>query len=112
VWGGISGAIDADKTGDEQALAEIEEETGLSGDDIELVRAGEPVVFGDESLGLKKIVYPYLFHVKDPSKIRIDWEHKQMKWIKPGEIDRYETMPKLKETLARVMPHSGANEKS
>jgi len=42
--------------------------------------------------------------VKDRCKIRIDWEHTQFKWIKPHEIDNYTTMPKLKETLAQVLP--------
>ncbi len=102
-WAGVSGHVDDDKTADEQALVEIEEETSLSREDVELIRKGEPLVFDDEKLGVRKIVHPYLFHVKDRSKINIDWEHKEIRWIKPGDIDNYETMPKLKETLARVL---------
>ncbi len=37
-WAGVSGSIDEGSTADEQALREIEEETGLSGEDIELLR--------------------------------------------------------------------------
>ena len=102
-WGGVSGAIDNDKTADEQALVEIQEETNLSGQYIELVRKGEPFAFNDEKLGVRKIVHPYLFHVRDRRRIKIDWEHKELRWIKPEEIDNYETMPKLKETLDRVL---------
>ncbi len=102
-WAGVSGAVDDDKTADEQAWAEIEEEAGLSGENIELVRKGEPLLIDDEELGVRKVVHPFLFHVKDRSKIKIDWEHQQMRWIKPGDIDNYETMPKLKETLAQVI---------
>ena len=102
-WGGISGAIDGDRTADEQALLEIVEETGLSKQDIELIKKGEPFVFDDEVLHLRKVVYPYLFHVRDRRKIRIDWEHKELRWIRPEDLGNYDTMPKLKETLAQVL---------
>jgi 8-oxo-dGTP pyrophosphatase MutT (NUDIX family) len=101
-WGGISGVIDGGRNADEQALLEIEEETSLTGSDVELVRKGEPYIFFDEKLCLRKVIYPYLFHAKDPGKIKIDWEHREMRWIRPGDIDSLETMPRLKETLDRV----------
>lgn len=102
-WAGISGPVDDDKTADEQALVEIEEETSLSGEDIELIQKGKPLVFDDEMLQVKKVVHPYLFRVKERSKLNINWEHKDIRWIKPVDIDNYETMPKLKETLAQVL---------
>ena len=101
-WAGVSGSIDEGKTADEQALREIEEETGLSREDIELLRKGEPLLIDDEKLGFRKVVHPYLFHIKDRGKIKIDWEHKEARWIKPEDMDSYETVPRLKETLARV----------
>ena len=103
-WGGISGVIDNDRTADEQALLEIVEETGLSKQDLELIRKGEPVMFDDEMFNLRKVVYPYLFHVKDRSRVRINWEHKELRWIGPQDFENYETMPKLKETLEQVLP--------
>jgi len=102
-WGGISGAIDDGRTADEQALQEIEEETGLSKQDIELINKGEPLVFDDEILPVTKVVYPYLYHVRDKSRVRIDWEHKDMRWIRPVDMENYDTMPRLKETLAQVL---------
>jgi 8-oxo-dGTP pyrophosphatase MutT (NUDIX family) len=102
-WGGISGVIDDGRTADEQAILEIKEETGLSGDAVELYKKGDPFVFDDEMLNLRKVIYPYLFHVKDRSRIRIDWEHKELRWIRPEDLENYDTMPKLKETLAQVL---------
>ena len=99
-WAGVSGYIE--KTPDEQALTEIKEEVGLASDDVQLIRKGRPLEVEDEKLGVKWIVHPYLFHVKDPGKIKIDWEHKEVKWIDPGKIDRYQTVPRLKEALFRV----------
>lgn len=43
------------------------------------------------------------FHMKDRDKIKIDWEHKETKWIDPEDIGSYQTVPKLKETLERVL---------
>ena len=99
-WAGVSGYIE--HTAEEQALVEIEEETSLPREDLELIKRGKPLSFKDEKLGVKWVVHPYLFHIKDRSKIKIDWEHKEMRWIEPQDIDKYETVPKLKETLARV----------
>jgi len=99
-WAGVSGYIET--TADEQALVEIAEETGLSQEDIKLIKRGEPLSIEDEKLGVKWVVHPYLFRIKDRGKIKIDWEHKEARWIKPEVIGNYQTVPKLKETLARV----------
>ena len=99
-WAGVSGYIET--TADEQALIEIEEETSLLAEDVELVKKGEPLPVEDEGIGVRWVVHPYLFHVKDRDKIQIDWEHKEIRWIAPEDIGNYETVPMLKETLDRV----------
>ncbi len=99
-WAGVSGYVE--KSPDEQALTEIEEETGLDKNDIELIRKGMPLEVVDEKLRRKWIVHPYLFHIKDRDKIRIDWEHKETKWIDGKDIDKYDTVPMLSQTLERV----------
>jgi 8-oxo-dGTP diphosphatase len=99
-WAGVSGYIET--SADEQALTEIEEETSLSRKDIKLIRKGRPLYIGDKRLGVRWVVHSYLFHIKDRDKVKIDWEHKESRWIKPEEIGNFETVPKLKETLARV----------
>jgi 8-oxo-dGTP pyrophosphatase MutT (NUDIX family) len=99
-WAGVSGYIE--EAADEQALTEIKEETGLGGEDLKLIKTGKPLTITDEKLGTKWVVHPYLFHIKDRNKIKIDWEHKEIKWITPEDIGNFETVPKLKETLARV----------
>jgi len=99
-WAGVSGYIE--KTADEQALTEIEEETSLGGEDLKLIRKGKPLLIKDDKLGIKWVVHPYLFQIENRGKVKIDWEHKEIKWIDPKNIDDYETVPRLKETLARV----------
>jgi len=101
-WAGVSGYIEANTTADEQALVEIEEETSLCREDLELIKKGEPLPVEDEKLGVKWVIHPYLFHIKDRDEIKIDWEHKETQWIDPKDIDNYQTVPKLKEPFEQV----------
>ncbi|MFQ5987959.1 MAG: NUDIX domain-containing protein [Dehalococcoidia bacterium] len=101
-WAGVSGYVEEGNTPYQQALEEIKEETGLGGEDIQLVREGEPLEVIDEEIGRKWIVHPFRFRVIRPEKMEIDWEHTEMKWIDPKEIAEYETVPKLVETWERV----------
>ena len=99
-WAGVSGYIDG--TADEQALVEIAEETGLAGDDIALLKKGEPLEVDDEGLGMRWVVHPYLFQVRERGRVRIDWEHREARWINPADMGIYQTVPMLQEALARV----------
>jgi 8-oxo-dGTP diphosphatase len=100
-WAGVSGYIET--SADEQALIEIEEETSLSPEEVELTRKGKPLAVEDKKLGVRWVVHPYLFHIEDRNKIKMDWEHKEARWIAPKDITKFETVPKLKETLDRVL---------
>ena len=101
-WAGVSGYVESPP--DKQALIEIYEEAGLDADDIRLLKTGEPLVIDDEELGTRWVVHPFLFHVTTPEKVKIDWEHKEYKWIEPVDIVKYDTVPGLKNTLERVIP--------
>jgi len=61
-----------------------------------------PLQVEDKVLDRKWVVYPYLFHVRDKSKIRIDWEHSEMKWVSPADFDKFDTVPGLKQVIAAV----------
>lgn len=82
---------------------EIEEETGLSRQDVQLVRKGQVLPVEDKKLAVRWLVHPYLFHIDDRAKVRIDWEHEEARWLKPEGMAEYETVPSLKEALARVL---------
>lgn len=99
-WAGISGYIE--KTPDEQAIVEIAEETGLGEADLKLLSKGKPLLVEDEKLSFRWVVHPFLFHIKDRTKIEIDWEHQEIRWIDPEDMSNYQTVPMLKETLARL----------
>jgi PncC family amidohydrolase len=99
-WAGISGYLETNDI--DQAYTEISEETDLYKKDLKLMKKGEPLEVIDKDLNRKWIVHPFLFHVKAPDKVKIDWEHTEAKWIKPSELKKYETVPGLARALARV----------
>jgi nicotinamide-nucleotide amidase len=100
-WAGVSGYIETNEI--DQAFTEISEETELYKKDLKLIKQGKPLEVIDKNLNRKWIVHPFLFHVKAPEKIKTDWEHTEIKWIKPGELKKYQTVPGLAKALARVI---------
>lgn len=101
-WAGVSGYLEEGHTPLEQAMQEIEEETGLGAEDVELAKEGQPLEVVDEGLGWRWVVHPFRFSVTTPEKIGIDWEHTELKWIAPDDMSEYETVPKLREVWKRV----------
>jgi 8-oxo-dGTP diphosphatase len=102
-WAGVSGYIE-ERDPLAQAYTEIEEETGLTRENVQLLRTGEPLEVVDAEAERRWIVHPFLFGVREPARIRADWEHTETRWIRPKEIFGYETVPQLAEALMRVYP--------
>jgi 8-oxo-dGTP diphosphatase len=100
-WAGVSGYIE-ETNALTQAYTEIEEETGLAREGVQLLRTGDPLEVVDAEADRRWIVHPFLFEVEEPDRIRTDWEHIETRWIRPEDIFRYETVPQLAETLMRV----------
>lgn len=94
-WGGISGFVEPNVTPDEQAYTEIREETGLQREQVRMLRRGSVVEHQDAALQRYFYVHPFLFEVFTPEAIQTDWEAVAMRWIRPNEMEGYETVPKL-----------------
>ena len=101
-WAGVSGTVEAGSTPIEQAIQEIEEETGLSNADAIPVLAGQPFDFEDETFSRQWIVHPFRFRVNDEAKLRLDWEHSEAVWTEPAQIERLPTVPRLFDAWLRV----------
>jgi translation initiation factor 2B subunit (eIF-2B alpha/beta/delta family) len=99
-WGAVAGHAEGDPAG--AARAEIDEETGL-GDDVTLVRAGEPFSVDDEALGTRWVVHPFLFDCARRN-VRLNWETQAAEWTMPTEILRRDTVPQLWTSYERVAP--------
>ena len=100
-WAGISGSVE-ENTPLQQAYREIEEETGLSPDQVDLKAKGWPIRFADWELGTVWVVHPYLFLCKTPAEVRHDWEHVQFQWISPHDISELHAVPQLHEAYLSV----------
>ncbi len=100
----MSGFVEKDEKPIDRAVTEIKEETDLNDNDFELLKEGGTFSFNDkdENMKIKWVVHPFLFRAKT-KKIKIDREHFEFKWIKPQELTKYFTVPKLEESLKRVL---------
>ncbi|MEA2054608.1 MAG: NUDIX domain-containing protein [Candidatus Thermoplasmatota archaeon] len=102
-WACISGYVEEGDDILERALSEVEEEIGLSQNEIKLQEEGKPIKFFDEIEEKTWTVHPFLFK-SNTDKIEIDWEHVGYVWITPSEIEKYDTVPKLKEVVNSFIP--------
>jgi translation initiation factor 2B subunit (eIF-2B alpha/beta/delta family)/8-oxo-dGTP pyrophosphatase MutT (NUDIX family) len=90
LWAGVSGYLeDGDPLG--QAYAEVEEETGVARDRLELVGAG-PALRVENGNGW--IVHPFLFRTR-ATDVRLNDESSDADWVAPGELAERETVPGL-----------------
>jgi 8-oxo-dGTP diphosphatase len=109
-WAGVSGYIEAYEKPLVRALKEIEEETGLTQKNVQILREGRLLEVADDTWPdtILWVVHP--FYVRTNSNaVTLDWEHDQYKWVNPNEIGNLETVPRLKEALDRVYPSISDN---
>jgi len=105
LWGGVAGYVEENEEPYETAIKEISEEVGLNKEDIFLVKKLYPISFSDlyEDEIYNWNIFPFLFKTEKKDKVHIDWEHSQYCWIALTEIERYDTVPHLKEVVSRLL---------
>lgn len=106
-WAGVSGYMETDST--EQAYTEIGEELGLSRDDVELLVEGPVLSVESKEKDTTWHVHLFLFHLPDPARIRLDWEHTEWRLIYPSDLGEFQTVPKLKDGLDLVLGEADAH---
>ena len=104
LWAGVSGIIEKnDTTPLARAKTEILEETGINEEEIELLKANERIkIEAAQYKNHEWNIFPFLFSTKN-SKIKLNWENSEFKWIKPNEIKNYETVPELEKILFSLL---------
>jgi len=102
LWGGVSGIIEGDEAPLQRAKIEIFEETGIEENKIILSKTASEMRVSSQYSNHGWIIHPFLFTIKE-SKIKLNWENSEYRWISPDEISKYRTVPSLGKVLARLM---------
>lgn len=97
-WSCISGRMESTPLC--SVLTEIYEETGLSPNQVTLVKEGTVLQVAGEDLQFR--VHPFLFEV-NCSEIQLNWENTEFRWVLPEDLSEYDTVPRLKETVESVL---------
>lgn len=102
-WAGVSGYIEKSEEPVTRAVIEIEEETGFTNENIKLLDEGKPLEATDNMRqnNITWVVHPFYFR-SNTDDVQLDWEHDAYKWINPSEIEKFDTVPRLKEAFDRV----------
>lgn len=102
-WNTVAGYIDEPKPIRTKALEELREEIGISAKDVRQFKMGRPYEFFDADSKKTWLVHPVLVELKRRPELKLDWEHIEFKWISPEEVANYDTVPRLDESLKRVL---------
>lgn len=101
-WCTVAGYLDEPKTVREKALIELEEELHVTEKEIVAFRSGTAYEFEDTDSHRTWIVHPVLVRLAERPVISLDWEHTECRWIEPGAIGEYDTVPMLERSLRGV----------
>jgi len=102
LWGGVSGIIEGNEEPLTRAKIEIFEETGMDENNIVLTRTAGQMQVTSQYSNHSWIIHPFLFTVKE-SKIKLNWENSEYRWIDPVELSNFKIVPSLDKVLARLL---------
>lgn len=97
-WSAISGYLEGRENPKSRAIREVREETGLRR--IAFRAADQPLFARADATVF--VVHPFLFEAPG-RKVRLDWENVEHRWIRPEELDGFETVPRLKDVVQAVL---------
>ena len=97
-WSAISGYVEGREDLKARALREVREETGIR--QARVRGTAVPALARDEAT--LYVVHPFLIDVAS-RRVHLDWENVEHRWIRPAELDGYDTVPRLKDVVAAVL---------
>lgn len=110
-WSGISGYLEGNPL--DHAMVELREETGLVSQELTLIRQADPLEIMDAIKGVLWRIHPFLFAIQEPTRICLDWENVEYRWILPEELPQFQTVPSLEIAMAaclgRAIPGGSAD---
>jgi len=103
-WNTVAGYLDELKPLVNKIREELREELGVTLAEDAHVTVGIPYEFRDDAINRTWIVHPVLVTVDQPLTPRLNWEHTEYAWISPADLVHFDTVPRLAESLRRVLP--------
>ena len=100
LWSAVSGSLEPNERPLARARKEILEETAIHG--ARLVARGGPVFVRHDATVF--VVFPFLFDAPT-RRVRLDRENTGARWVRPGDLPAYRTVPRLPDALAAVLTH-------
>jgi hypothetical protein len=97
-WSAISGYLEGREDPKARAVREVREETGIRG--LKFRTAGQPILARDNAKVY--VVHPFLF-TASTRRVRLDYENVEFRWVRPEELDRFKTVPRLKDVVNAVL---------
>lgn len=86
-----------------QAYSEIEEETGFKKKQLKLLAQSKKYQSQKDSFLSQHtwIVHPFMFETNS-SKVKLDWEHTEYRWINPEDFPKHRHVPLMDETIQEL----------
>ncbi len=98
-WSTVTGYLDELIDIDEKAYIEVKEETGINRSLITEIHKGEVYEFTDD---ITWVIYPVLFVLSKKPNIILNWEHTEYDWIYPEDMNKYNTIADLYNSLLKI----------
>ena len=99
-WMTVAGYYDEPVPIRQKVEEELREELGVR--KYKSMEAFKPYKHVDKQIGKTWIIHSVLVELKSRPKIKLDWEHTELKWIDPKDLKKYDTVPSLMKTFKRV----------
>ena len=103
LWSGVSGIIENNEIPVNRAKIEIFEEVGIRENKIELIKSVEKIkISSPQYENHEWEIFSFLFETKE-TKIKLNWENSDFKWINKNELKNYQTVPNLDKILFNLL---------
>ena len=102
-WNVVAGYLDEIKPLRQKALEELNEETKIAKEKVKKISIAEPFEFRDKEIGITFVVHPVLVELREKPEIKLDFEHTEARWVKKGDLSKYDAVPNLMEGAKRVL---------
>jgi ADP-ribose pyrophosphatase YjhB (NUDIX family) len=101
-WDGVSGFLDDNKSLEEKVWEEMEEEIGVTKENIISIKVGQIFDKNDEKKKKTYVIHPILVEIST-DQIKLCWENEEYRWIDLDETKNFDLLPGYEQVLKNVL---------